>query len=247
MTTQSSGPKGLFITSLVENTFGVQWRTVVSGCPQEVELAGRWNSPQLLDPRVVTEVRKQFLCSGDRIHHACLSGALHQEAALALHASLDEAVFVPHHHAPYPLWIAPRDQQPDTPLTHFIDWLGTQEAARYHQWLVGWPHPSPTSFVIQVQLSRMQVGHSFPLHIDTQKEGIAVVYQLSFPWEPEWGGVLSFHHPQTQQAELRIPPQFNSVMIFRPQHAPHQVSEVQAEAGDHARYSVTAFYMNQAA
>jgi Rps23 Pro-64 3,4-dihydroxylase Tpa1-like proline 4-hydroxylase len=89
----------------------------------------------------------------------------------------------------------------------------------------------------------MHVGDAFPMHMDTEKEGIAAVYQLTHPWEQEWGGVLSFHHPVTKQAELVIPPTFGSLMLFRPQHAPHQVTPVLPAAGEHCRYTMTAFYL----
>ena len=115
-----------------------------------------------------------------------------------------------------------------------------QEKADYHAWLVGWQQKlSPR----QVQVSRMGVGERFPVHVDTDEEGLAVVYNFTRPWEERFGGVLFFPHPSGTWDELRVPPLFNSVLIFRSREAPHGVSPVLPEAGSHVRYTVTSFFL----
>jgi len=77
----------------------------------------------------------------------------------------------------------------------------------------------------------------------TEDEGLAVVYNFTRPWEERFGGVLVFPHPSGTWDELRIPPLFNSVFIFRSRGAPHGVTQVTPEAGSHWRYTVTSFFL----
>lgn len=228
-------PSGFFIPDLVHNVFGEAW---AHPNPVLAE-ASRWNHPHLLNAEVVAQIRTAF-AQGGRVPHVCLSDALQPERANALHAALTRARFTPHHHSPYPLSIARLDQQEPSALTEFTQWLRTDEAASYHAWLVGWPGPLVSK---QVQVSQMTVGERFPVHIDTEEEGLAVVYNFTRGWEERFGGVLHFPRPSGKGDALRIPPLFNSVFIFRSLGAPHGVTEVTPEAGDRLRYTVTTFFL----
>jgi hypothetical protein len=226
---------GFFIPDLVENVFGEHWR----GPPSTHAEAARWIHPTLLDPAMVSGVRQAFV-EGGRVPHVCLSDVLQPAVAESVHTALGRARFVPHHHAPYPLSIARYEEQEPSALKGFVEWLGTESAADYHAWLVGWQQKlSPR----QVQVSRMGVGERFPVHVDTDEEGLAVVYNFTRPWEERFGGVLFFPHPSGTWDELRVPPLFNSVLIFRSREAPHGVSPVLPEAGSHMRYTVTSFFL----
>ncbi|HEX8820789.1 MAG TPA: 2OG-Fe(II) oxygenase [Archangium sp.] len=226
---------GFFIPDLVENVFGEDWR----GPPAVNVEAARWIHPTLLDPAIATGVRAAF-GEGGRVPHVCLSDALAPPVAESVHEALTRARFVPHHHAPYPLSIARQGEQEPSALTGFVQWLGTDAAADYHAWLVGWRQKLVAK---QVQVSRMGVGERFPVHVDTEDEGLAVVYNFTRPWEERFGGVLHFPHPSGKGDELRIPPLFNSVFIFRSRGAPHGVSQVLPEAGARFRYTVTSFFL----
>lgn len=226
---------GFFIPDLVDNVFGEGWR----GTSPVLAEAARWMHPQLVDAAVVSGVREAFAGNG-RVPAVCLSDALHPARAEAVHEALGRARFVPHHHAPYPLSIARREEQEPSALTDFVGWLGTEAAAAYHAWLVGVPHRLLPK---QVQVSRMGVGERFPEHVDTEDEGLAVVYNFTRPWEERFGGVLVFPHPSGTWDELRIPPLFNSVFIFRSRGAPHAVTPVAPEAAGHWRYTVTSFFL----
>jgi Rps23 Pro-64 3,4-dihydroxylase Tpa1-like proline 4-hydroxylase len=89
----------------------------------------------------------------------------------------------------------------------------------------------------------MGVGESFPVHLDTKEEGIAVVYNFTRDWEERLGGVLYFPHPSGAGDDIRVPPLFNSVFIFRSRGAPHGVSEVRPEAGGRYRYAIASFFL----
>ncbi len=227
-------PSGFFIPDLVENTFGEHWR---GDAPRSA--ATRWMNPHLVDPARVEDVRAAFQ-DGGRVPHVCLTHVLLPPLADALHQALEQAHFVRHHHAPYPLSVARREHQRPSVLQDFVQWLGTDEAAAYHGWLVGWPGTLTSK---QVQVSRMGVGERFPLHHDTDDEGLAVVYNFTRDWDAALGGVLAFPHPSGTWHELLIPPEFNSVFIFRSQGAAHEVTQVQPEADGRWRYSVTAFFL----
>ena len=71
--------------------------------------AARWMSPQLVDPAVASGVRAAFT-EGGRVPHVCLSDVLQPSLAGSVHEALGRARFVPHHHAPYPLSIARREE-----------------------------------------------------------------------------------------------------------------------------------------
>jgi hypothetical protein len=42
--------------------------------------------------------------------------------------------------------------------------------------------------------------------------------------------------------EITVPVTFNSVVLFRPANVVHRVREVTAQAGQHRRHTLTAFY-----
>lgn len=237
----SRTPSGFFISHWTDHLFGWKWRTVVSTRPEAVKQAEAWIHTPLLQPATVTAIRQQYY-SDPRVFHVALSNVLHPERAAQIFADLQVARFVRHHHTHYPLWIAPRQQQEPSVLTSFVDWLCSRDAAMFHSWWVCWPHPLPEPLTTQVQVSRMGVGDHFPLHHDTDEEGIAVVYNFTAGWQKEWGGALCFPHPHTGRHELILPPQFNSLLLFRPQHAPHLVTPVLPTAENHYRYTVTVFY-----
>lgn len=226
---------GFFIPDLADSVFGEGWRAPSEALAE----AARWMHPQLVNPAGAPGVREAF-AEGGRVPHVCLAEALQPAQAEAVHEALGRARFVRHHHAPYPLSIARPEEQEPSALTGFVQWLGTQAAADYHAWLVGSPQ---RLFPRQVQVSRMGVGERFPTHVDTEDEGLAVVYNFTRPWEQRFGGVLVFPHPSGTWDELRIAPLFNSVFIFRSRGAPHAVTEVTPEAGAHSRYSVTSFFL----
>ena len=226
---------GFFIPDLVTNVFGADW---ARPSPVLAE-AARWSSPALVDPSSVAQINVAF-AEGGRVPHVCLSDALRPEVADAIHAALEQARFVRHHHAPYPLSIARLDEQEPSALMDFTRWLRTDEAAAYHAWLVGW---NGTLRSKQVQVSRMGVGEQFPVHVDTHEEGLAVVYNFTRDWEERFGGALYFTHPSGTWNDLQVPPMFNSVFIFRSADVPHGVAQVMPEAGSRYRYTVTTFFL----
>lgn len=232
-----------FIPHLVDHRFGSNWRAIVHDSPPDQANVSRWWHPQLLDPAIVTTIRQHFLFEGP-IPHVALQEAFPVEQAWAIWKELSTASFVRHHFSDYQIDILPMDElAPSGILTRLVTWLRTKEAAAAHQWLVGWPHPRPTHSAIQVQISRLREGDFFAMHEDTEREGIAVVYNLSAHWSPEWGGNLFFLHPDKQRIALAIPPVFNSALIFRPQGAPHWVEPVRAIPDGIARYTITCFYL----
>jgi hypothetical protein len=227
---------GFFIPDLVDNVFGEGWRQPSAPVPSG---AARWNHPSLLEPSIVEQIRAAFADSGP-VRHVCLNEALQPQNAGAIHAALERAHFVPHHHSPYPLSIAwLKDQEPSA-LTDFVRWLRTDEAAAWHGWLVGWQGPLLSR---QTQVSRMGVGEQFPVHVDTDEQGLAVVYNFTRDWEEQLGGVLHFPQPNGTRDRIRVPPLFNSVFIFHSRNAPHGVSQVKREAGARYRYTVTSFFL----
>ncbi len=232
-----------FIPDLVDHRFGLMWRTFVHDLPPDPTDAALWWHPQLLEPSVVTAIRQHFLLEGP-IPHVALQEAFSPDLAWAMWQELSTARFVRHHFPDYHIDILPHDAlEPSGVLARLVAWLRTKEAAATHQWLVGWPHPRPETTAIQVQISRLQEGDFFAMHEDTEREGIAVVYNLSAHWSPEWGGTLFFLHPNGQQIALAIPPVFNTALIFRPQGAPHWVDPVGAIPAGIARYTITCFYL----
>lgn len=239
---QARKPQGLFIPDLVDGVFGTDWRTVIHEVPDVVEMARGWNHDALLAPDSVTGIRKAFL-HGGRIPHVCLTQALQAGKALQIHQALKDACFRRHHFAAYPLWVARRKEQDPTLLTAFMDWLESQEAARYHAWLTGWPYPLPETFSTQVQASLMGVGDHFPIHHDSDEEGIAAVYNFSMDWHDGFGGDLFFPDEKGERCELYIPSRFNTLFLFRPRGAAHGVSPVELASYGHFRFTITAFYI----
>lgn len=233
-------PAGLFIPELVDNTFGPTWRTVVSALSPEADAAREWLHPQLFELATVTQIRRTFL--SDRC--LCLQSALSDDNAASLaHTLREEARFQPHHHSAYPLDIAPLSlPQPDV-LQAWTAWLSSQAAARFHAWLVAWPYPRLRTYRVQVQVSQMTSGQEFPLHHDTDDEGIAVVYNLSQGWEPGFGGVLCFSDLKQERWLFKIPPHYNTMTIFRPRSAPHMVTPIAEAAEGFRRHTITAFYL----
>jgi Rps23 Pro-64 3,4-dihydroxylase Tpa1-like proline 4-hydroxylase len=168
------------------------------------------------------------------------------QTAEAIGNDLLETPFVPHHHAPYPLHIAPHSTLPaESTLARFIMWLRSPLAAVYHTALVGIDDlpRSVTSAWIQVQIARMTTGESFPVHIDTDEEGITCVYQFARDYDDDDGGQLHFSSStRDSRPELVVPPVFGSLLLFRPKGAPHAVTPVMAPAHK-PRFTVTAFYL----
>lgn len=193
-----------------------------------------WISPTLREAQVGSSIAQAFH-DGGRVLHVCLEGALHDDVARRIHEDLEGARFRRHHHAAYPIDIASREEQDDSALTTFVDWLGTDEAAAFHFDLCRWPM-NRRHKQIQVQTSRMTAGDHFPLHIDTEDEGLAAIYHLSIGLD---GGELFF--PRSDGADdLVVPPRFNTLMLFRPRGAIHGVRPVPTGG---RRYSITTFYL----
>ncbi|WP_233277915.1 2OG-Fe(II) oxygenase [Myxococcus stipitatus] len=230
-------PSGFFISDFADSYFGpVSTREIEKDFPAS---AADWTRLASTSDSLRTAIRQEFI-EGGRVPHVCLQEALLPERAEALHQALCNARFVRHHHGPYALHVAPLNQQVPSALTDFCAWLQSKEGADFHAALVGWPEPLETR---QVQVSRMDVGEHFPEHRDTDEEGLAVVYNFTRPWQPSFGGVLTFRHPEAESDLMRVPPLFNSVFIFRPSGAPHRVTEWTSAAQGHHRYSITAFIL----
>jgi|GEM_PF-3903815 len=229
-------PSGFFIPGFAEGIFGT-----VRAVPPHLAAATPWTRLAVAPEDLRTTIRREF-AKGGRVLHVCLQDALLPERAEALHAALRQASFRRHHHAPYPLHVAPLDQQPPSALIDFCAWLRSGESAAFFADLVGWPRPLQTC---QVQVSRMEVGESFPLHYDTDEEGLAVVFNFTRPWDERFGGILAFPHPDGTHDSMRVPPLFNSVFIFRAVGALHWVTEWLPAAQGHQRYSVTAFMLER--
>jgi hypothetical protein len=237
---------GFFIPDLVDHTFDSAWRSYVHGTLPAEEPARAWWEASFFNPRWVKAIRESFL-NASPVLHIGLEGIFPQDRAWQLWQALQEATFQRHHFPSYHIDIAPHDKLPPNGiLAQIVAWLGSPEAAKAHRWLVGWPMMLPQSPRIQVQISRLREGDAFALHEDTHAEGIAVVYNLSAHWKPEYGGALCFPHPQDPHTDaLFIPPVFNSVFVFRPQGAPHRVSPVLAHPAALSRYTITIFYLTE--
>ncbi|WP_434348718.1 2OG-Fe(II) oxygenase [Myxococcus virescens] len=230
-------PSGFFIPDFAEGIFGA-----VRAVPRHLDAARPWTRLAVASEALRATIRREF-SEGGRVLHVCLQDALLPERAEALHAALRQALFRRHHHGPYPLHVAPLDsRQPPSTLIDFCAWLRSDEAAAFFADLVGWPRPLQTR---QVQVSRMEVGESFPPHHDTQEEGLAVVFNFTRPWDERFGGVLAFPHPKGAWDSIRVPPLFNSVFVFRAVGALHRVTEWLPAAQGHQRYSITAFMLER--
>jgi hypothetical protein len=218
-----------FIEDLVPSLLGDEAVDVTSR-------ARRFVSPDVIAG--VREIREAFHAGG-RVKHVCLERALKPRVAHELGAALDHARFQRHHHAPYRIEISPLAGLEDSALRRFCAWMATDDAARFHGWLAGWPADGSPLVSKQVQVARARRGDEFPLHIDTDEEGVACVYNFTRGFGPGDGGRLYF--PHRGRTELELAPQFNTLILFRPRDAPHGVSKVTAARGK-TRFTVTAFF-----
>jgi hypothetical protein len=196
---------------------------------------------RFLSPDVVSGVKeiRQAFHDGGRVKHVCLARALKPRVASSIGAALDDAHFQRHHHAPYRIEVSPLDRLEASALRRFCRWMSSDDAARFHGWLAGWPPDGASLVSKQVQVARARRGDEFPLHLDTNEEGIAAVYNFTRGFDEGDGGKLYF--PHRGRTELELAPQFNTLILFRPRHAPHGVSRVTAAKGK-TRFTVTAFF-----
>lgn len=213
---------GFFLTELPASVLGDAFPPITAALAE----ASRWLHPRLLDRSFADQTRAELTEHG----HLFITEVLRAPRAEVLSQSLAAAHFVPHHHAEYPLAIAPLAQQGDSPLAGFMGWLGSDEGVRYHLWLSG---IDAEIIKVQVQCSRMRDGDRFPPHVDTWADTLAVVYNLTS--DRVEGGVLHFI-----DEGLEVPRQFNSVFAFLSRGRRHEVTAVRGEG---SRYSVTAFYV----
>ncbi|MEW5742131.1 MAG: 2OG-Fe(II) oxygenase [Myxococcota bacterium] len=187
----------------------------------------------------LSAIREAF-SQGGRVLHVCLDGVLKPRVAKSIGAALSTAPFRRHHHAPYRIDVAPLDVLPTSTLSRFCAFLGSDEGAAFHQALSGWPPEGHRLTRWQVQVARARRGDEFPVHVDTNQEGLACVYHFTRGFSEADGGVLSF--PHRGRAELSVAPAFNRLILFRPKGAPHGVSRVRAPKG-RSRFTVTVFYL----
>lgn len=186
----------------------------------------------------VKEIREAFQ-DGGRVKHVALDAALRPRIAAGIGAALEQARFRRHHHAPYRIEVAPLETLAESALSKFCAWMRSDDAARFHGWLAGWPPDGRPLVSKQVQIARARRGDEFPVHVDTNEEGVACVYNFTRGFESGDGGTLYF--PHRGRNELVLAPRFNSLILFRPRNAPHGVSQVTAARGK-TRFTVTAFF-----
>jgi len=211
--------------------------------PEARDAAAMFVHHRLLDAYVVRRMQRAFAGNGDP-RHVFIEHALRIETADSIAKNLLTATFARHHYTPYPIHIAALSSiHPQTALGRFVSWLLSPAAAAYHTILVGaQPLPkSVSSAWVQVQVARMTTGEYFPMHIDTEDEGITCVYQFTSGYSDEDGGRL-YLGPSEHGADIVIAPVFGSLCIFRPKNAPHGVTTVNAPA-DRPRFTVSAFYL----
>lgn len=223
-----------FIEDLVPSLLGDETEDVTRA-------ARRFISREVLES--AAEIREAFL-DGGRVRHVCLDGALAPRVAKDVGAALETAPFRRHHHAPYRIDVAPLDELGRSRLSRLCAWLGSSEGAAFHAWLTGWPGEGWRLAEWQVQVARARRGDEFPVHVDTDEEGIACVYNFSRGFGPDDGGVLYF--PHRGRVKLAVPPAFNRLTLFRPKGAPHGVSHITAPRSA-SRYTVTVFYLYERA
>ena len=218
-----------FVPDLVPSLLG-------PGSEDVTRAARRFVSPRVL--KHAQTIQQSFLASGP-VKHVALEQVLTPRVAADIGRALKAARFRRHHHAPYRIEVSPLDGLGASALQRFCAWLGTDEAARFHGWLTGWPEGEWDALhARQVQVARARRGDEFPVHVDMEEEGLAAVYNFSDGFGPDDGGELSF--PDAGGGELlRLPPLFNTLMLFRPADAPHGVRKVE---GRKTRFSVTAFF-----
>lgn len=220
-----------FIEDLVESLLG----------DEAVDVTAR--ARRFLSEDVVsnaTPIREAFLSSG-RVKHVALERVVKPRVAAGIDQALHEARFHRHHHAAYRIEIARLEALRASHLRTFCRWLGTDDAARFHGWLTGWPGEGRPLRAKQVQVARARKGDEFPVHVDMDEEGLAAVYNFSEPFEAEDGGTLYFPGPKGRDL-LRLPALFNTLIVFRPRNAPHGVSRI---TGSRVRFSVTAFFATE--
>lgn len=213
-----------FIEDLVESLLGPEAEDVTAR-------ARKFVSPEVV--QAVEPIREAFHGSG-KLKHVCLERVLNARTAQGIGAALKKARFHRHHYPAYRIEISALDALAASALRTFARWLGTDDAARFHGWLAGWPRDGRPLHARQVQVARARKGDEFPVHVDMDEEGLAAVYNFSEGFGPDDGGQLYF--PGTQ---LVLPPLFNTMILFRPRNAPHGVSKLR---GRRTRYSVTAFF-----
>jgi Rps23 Pro-64 3,4-dihydroxylase Tpa1-like proline 4-hydroxylase len=235
---------GFYIPDLGHSVLGAAWYEGLLTDPEPpagAAAALEWLHPALLDARFAEQVRAAFH-RNEPFRHAWLQEPLDPLRAAQIHEALAEADFVRHHYPLYEIDVARRERQAASALTGFVDWLASAAAAQVHAWLAGWPMPLRPA--VQVQVARARAGDRFPMHHDADEEGLAAVYNFSRDWQPQYGGVLRCLDPRTGQPALSVEPRFNSMFLFRPANAPHEVTPIAAAAADWCRYTVTAFYLH---
>lgn len=219
-----------FVEDLVPSLFGEEAEDVTAR-------ARRFVSPDVVSG--VKEIRAAFH-DGGRVKHVCLERVLKPRVALGIGEGLQQARFKRHHHAPYRIEISPLAELERSGLRRFCEWMASDAAARFHGWLAGCGEPLVSK---QVQVARARKGDEFPVHVDTDEEGIACVYNFTRDFGPRDGGRLYF--PHRGRNELELAPMFNTLIMFRPRGAPHGVSRVTAARGK-TRFTVTAFFCVEA-
>lgn len=187
---------------------------------------------EFISPEVLVHaaaIREAFH-DGGRVKHVVLRDVLRPSLAREVGQALDAARFQRHHYPAYHIDIAPLPALRRSALSRFCEWLGTDDAARFHGWLSNWA----SSESRQVQVARARRGDEFEVHVDMTDEGLAAVYNFTRGFTKRDGGELYFPNDG-----LRVAPRFNSLALFRPQDAPHGVSKITAKK---TRYTITAFF-----
>jgi Rps23 Pro-64 3,4-dihydroxylase Tpa1-like proline 4-hydroxylase len=221
----------------------IQRQTMQHLTPEAREAAAPFVHSRLFEPYASQRIAQSFANHGSP-SRVFIEHALRSEAADSLATDLFETSFVPHHHAPYPLHIAPlRSINPNTNLGKFTTWLRSPAAAAYHVLLAGFSSlpRSISSAWLQVQVSRMTTGQFFPIHIDTDEEGLTCVYQFTRDYTSADGGQLYFGKEE-RSPDFVVSPIFGSLFMFCPRNVPHGVSRVSASA-ERPRFTITAFYL----
>jgi hypothetical protein len=204
----------------------------------------RFFAPAFLDDVAGRALRPRFGQGG--LHHVTVQSPLAPGFAASIASALEDARFVRHPYGPYPLHVARRTEQRESALTEFMSWLSTPDSIGFHTGAAGAPlvagalPPLRLFDKVQVQASRMLLGESFPLHVDTDQLGIAAVYNLTRSLDQQGadGGVLEF---EGVGRSVVVPPRFNTLTLFAATDVPHRVTEIRSTGG--ARYSITSFFL----
>jgi Rps23 Pro-64 3,4-dihydroxylase Tpa1-like proline 4-hydroxylase len=129
---------------------------------------------------------------------------------------------------------AERTREP-TPLNDFAVFLSGEPVLRFLRIIIG---NDDISFA-DAQATAYAPGHFLTAHDDEvagKDRRAAYVMNLSKDWSVDWGGLLTFHHPDASAAEAFVP-RFNTLNLFAvPQR--HSVGIV-APFAPRRRYSVT--------